>query len=89
MRANYKNHTIDGVRFPPLQFKIITALLAAGPRGVSSYDLLDYLYGKDPNGGPDTGASCLNSHICYANKRLQRVRMQIKGYCNIKRLESL
>ena len=88
MRANYKTRTINGVRFQPIQFKIITALLASR-NGISANDLFDYIYSDNPNGGPDTGPVCLNTPIFYANCLLQFLNLRIKSSNSIKRLEPI
>lgn len=60
--------------------KILDSIVRAGKRGISGEQLVDIVYGDDPNGGPLTAAGCLRVLICHANKRhLRPIGYQIKG----------
>ena len=49
----------------------------AGKHGIHRQQLFDYLYGDDPNGGPNTGLSTLRSRICYLNRHLRKHGLEI------------
>ena len=65
-----------GIRLTSGQQRLVERVHRAGVEGILSTDLLDYMYGDDPNGGPETGKKALAVRICQLNKVLRK-----KGWC--------
>jgi hypothetical protein len=55
-----------------MQRKMIERVHRAGTEGICSTDLFDYMYGDDPNGGPDHGVKAMASFICNLNKKIKK-----------------
>lgn len=51
----------------------------AGKHGVSQAVLFDWVYGSNPNGGPDSGLVTLRTRICYLNKKLRLHGLEIRA----------
>lgn len=58
---------------------IFDRVYRAGKHGIHRQQLFDYIYGADPNGGPDTGLNTLRSRICYLNRRLRKYGLEISS----------
>lgn len=48
--------------------------------GMTSDELLDWVYGHDPKGGPDSGRSNIHVNISQMNKRLRSIGYEIRGH---------
>ena len=51
----------------------------AGKHGVNQQVLFDWVYGSNPNGGPDSGMVVLRTRICYLNKKLRQHGLEIRA----------
>lgn len=59
-------------RFPPQMRTIVDVLSKAYPRPVSMGNLIDALYGNDPNGGPDDPEQVIRIRICSLRPQLEQ-----------------
>lgn len=50
--------------------RIVEVIHKAGAHGATSDQVFDYVYGDDPNGGPETGVKIIAVHIWRINKAL-------------------
>jgi hypothetical protein len=61
---------------PFLMLGVSTLLAVEAPRVLSTDELIDYLYGDDPDGGPDYARGCIRLAVM----RLRRSGMPIKTH---------
>lgn len=59
------------VSLSPMQRKLVERVHRAGREGICSTDLFDFMYGDDPNGGPEHGVKSLASFICQLNYKIR------------------
>lgn len=55
----HKNYVLSR----PVTFRVIAALLAAAPKPVMLNELVDFVWGDDEDGGPDSAAKCIDVAI--------------------------
>ena len=63
----------------PMQRKLIERVHRSGNEGICSTDLFEYMYGDDPNGGPDWGVKAMASFICQLNKKIKKDRYRVRA----------
>lgn len=51
----------------------------AGKNGIRADLLFEFMYGEDPNGGPDTGIKIIPVHVNHINSRLVKFNQRIIG----------
>lgn len=76
------------IHLGPVGSNLYARVQRAGPHGVRSDVLFDYLYGMDPNGGPLHGIKSMHSMICNVNKRLAKAGQRIVGQGQMKGVKS-
>jgi DNA-binding response OmpR family regulator len=64
---------IDGVRLPRVQFDIILRLRQGGGALVSNAQIVDFLYGDRPDGGPLGAYNNIYTYISRAKKKIEAV----------------
>jgi DNA-binding response OmpR family regulator len=64
---------IDGVRLPRAEFDVIHRLRQAGGAMVSNAQLVDFLYGDRPDGGPLGAYNNIQTHVSKAKKKIEHV----------------
>jgi hypothetical protein len=68
----------DQLRWPRVKARIWDVVQRRP--GISAEELVDAVYGADPNGGPDSGRKAIHVHVNHMNRRLMREGMSIKGH---------
>jgi hypothetical protein len=63
----------------PTEQKIFD-LVCASPHGITRDEIVDALYGSDPEGGPLSAHNAVSVHLVRLNKKLLLRGMQIKGW---------
>ncbi len=77
------------VRLRPIMFRVVAAL--AGGAALSMPELIDVVYGDDPDGGPETAAKCIEVIIFIERPKIEicglslvrprRAHLQLKVDC--------
>ena len=82
--------------FRDVKYRIVECIHRAGAGGRKSQDVFDYVYGGNPNGGPETGVKIIAVHICRINKMLAPYKLRIHhtqvgrgGYDGVYRMEQV
>ena len=68
-----------GIKLSKLKMRIVERVRRAGPHGILTDDLFDFVYRDDPDGGPLTGKTCLHVHVNQINRELAKVRKVIRA----------
>jgi DNA-binding response OmpR family regulator len=64
---------IEAVRMPRRQADVILRLRQAAGGVVTNAQLIDFVYGDQPDGGPESASFCIQSYICKARPKIQAV----------------
>lgn len=72
-------HLKLSVVLAPSQRRLVERVHKAGPNGILSTDLFDYLYSDDPDGGPLSGNKAIHVRICSTNKKLKLDGLRIRA----------
>jgi len=68
---------LDGLKMPPKERDVILRLKQAGGAQVSFSQMMDFVYGDDPEGGPLSIA--LYSHVSKARKKIMPLGWDIEA----------
>ena len=71
---------IKGMKMSRMEKRIFEIVQKRTPHGITSADLLDYVYAEDPNGGPEYPDISLKTTICRFNKKLGQFGYRIKAH---------
>lgn len=66
----------EGVVLPSIKQKIWDAVYSWP--GIGSKEIIDWIYGHDPNGGPDSD-HIIHVHVSQMNKKLRKHGVEISG----------
>ncbi len=61
----------------PVMAKVLN-VLCEHPYGLTMRELIEHVYGDDPDGGPDNAANSLNVGICKFNAKAQLKKLGIR-----------
>lgn len=64
---------VENVRLPRVEYDVILRLRQAAGAIVTNAQLVDFVYGDRPDGGPEAAEKCIQSHVCKARKRISAV----------------
>ena len=60
---------------------VIMACLLSAKTSVTIKELIDVVYGDDPEGGPLAASNCIRVMMCNLRRKLQRKGVYITGKC--------
>ena len=63
---------------PRIKRRIFEAVANAGEMGINRFEIMDKVYGDDPDGGPDNDF-IIKVHISQINKRIREAGLHITG----------
>lgn len=67
------------MRLAPSQQRIVDRVRRAGPNGIASDDLRDFVYADDPDGGPLWADATLHTRIWQINRKLKAINKVIRA----------
>lgn len=71
--------SLTDLKLTPMRRKLVSALVKAFPRPVSTAYLKDYMWAEDPYGGPDSDSNTLDVQISMTNRELRQIGWRIKA----------
>lgn len=67
------------IKLAPGAQRIVDRVHRAGSNGILSTELFEFVYGDDPNGGPNEGRKALAARIWAVNKKLKKDKIRIRA----------
>ena len=74
-----REHALPDVYLTPGQRSIYERVRKAGAQGVPRNVLFDFLYDKDPNGGPLSERHCLYVRVNHLNRKIRKAGLEISA----------